>query len=320
YGTLTARETCADLIYFWGPKAERFARVRGIDVEYLRHPEDLLMHPDYPPLVPLLYGWGAMVAGELDFWGPLVLTAFLPAATALFVRATASDSGALTMAFVLAYAYAQSLAAGAADPMLVLFEVVALCALTFLRDRPGGVWVASVALAAAALTKVEGAAFAATALLSFLLVTRRVRQTAASALFPALALGSWIFFARAHGLLDSYLRGGSPLRLEAAPEVIGGLARASAYHIFFLPWIAALVPLLTRHPPLREAALPLMVTGGALAYTAFFYLHSPDPGAWITWSGERVLLTPLAAAVVAGAAAGRARAAPAVAGVPPAEQ
>jgi len=63
YGTLTARETCADLFYFWGPKAVRFAAARGIDVAFLKAPEHFLMHPDYPPLVPLLYAWGALIAG-----------------------------------------------------------------------------------------------------------------------------------------------------------------------------------------------------------------------------------------------------------------
>ena len=293
YGTLTARETCADLFYFWGPKAVRFAAARGIDVAFLKAPDHFLMHPDYPPLVPLLYAWGAMIAGGFSYWGPLLLTAALLALTALLVP----GRGATLMAALLAFGYAQALAAGAADPMLILFEVAALCALTFL-DHP---MLASIALAGAAMTKVEGAAFVAVTVIAYAIVSRRPLRALGIAIAPAILLGSWIAFARAHGLLDSYLRGSKPLMWSS--ETFALLVKTASYHAAYLPWLAVLAPIAFAKR-WRRAALPLLVAAGSLAYILFFYMHADaNRDLWIAVSAERVLLTPLAALAVAAAAA-----------------
>src|SRR5262249_22540924 len=53
YGLMTARETCGDLNFFWGPKAVHFYRHGGIAVADLSD----RMNPGYPLLVPLLYAW-----------------------------------------------------------------------------------------------------------------------------------------------------------------------------------------------------------------------------------------------------------------------
>jgi hypothetical protein len=292
YGVLTARETCADLLYFWGPKAVRFAAARGVDVAFLRAPDHLLMHPDYPPLVPLLYAWGAMLAGSFSYWGPLLLTAVLLALTALLLP----GRGGMLMAALLAFGYAQALAAGAADPMLIFFEVAALSALTFL-DAP---LLTSVALAGAAMTKVEGAAFVAVAIVAYAIVSRRPLRALAIAATPAILLGGWIAFARAHGLIDSYARGTTALVWSS--EAFAAIVKSASYHAYYLPWLAVLAPLAFAKQ-WKRAALPLLVAAGSLAYILFFYMHADaNAGFWIAVSAERVLLTPLAALAVAAAA------------------
>jgi hypothetical protein len=289
---LTARETCADLLYFWGPKAVRFAAARGIDVAFLKARDHFLMHPDYPPLVPLLYAWGAMLAGGFSYWAPLLLTAILLALTALLVP----GRGGVLMAALLAFGYAQALAAGAADPMLILFEVAALSALTFL-DAP---FLASIALAGAAMTKVEGAAFVVVVIVAYTLLSRRLARALSIAIAPAVFLGSWIAFAKTHGLLDSYLRGAKPFAWSS--ETLVMILRAASYHAYYLPWLAVLIPLAFGKRS-KRAALPLLAAAGSIAYILFFYMH-PDPNRdlWIAVSAERVLLTPLAALAVAAAA------------------
>jgi len=292
YGVLTARETCADLLYFWGPKAVRFATARGIDVAFLKAPDHLLMHPDYPPLVPLLYAWGTMIAGGFSYWAPLLLTAILLGLTALLVP----GRGGVLMAALLAFGYAQGLAAGAADPILIFFEVAALCALTFLDDP----LLASVALAGAAMTKVEGAAFVLVAIVAYA-VSRRPLRALAIAVAPAVLLGSWIAFARAHGLIDSYARGATPF--VWSNETFVSVARQASYHAYYLPWVAVLAPLVFAKR-WKRAALPLLVAAGSIAYVLFFYMHlDANRDLWIAVSAERVLLTPLAAFAVAAAAA-----------------
>jgi len=292
YGVLAARETCADLLYFWGPKAVRFAASRGIDVAFLKAPDHFLMHPDYPPLVPLLYAWGAMIAGGFNYWGPLLLTAILLGLTALLVP----GRGGALMAALLAFGYSQGLAAGAADPMLILFEVAALCALTFLDDP----LLASIALAGAAMTKVEGAAFVVVAIVAYAIASRRPLRALGVAIAPALLLGTWIAFARAHGLLDSYARGGTSLAWSF--DTVRMLVRSASYNAYYLPWLAVLASLALAKE-WKRAALPLLVAAGSLAYILFFYMHvDANRDFWIAVSAERVLLTPLACLAVAAAA------------------
>ena len=63
YAAATARATAGDYVLFWGTKGERFAMARAIDVAFLKDPLHVLMHPDYPPMLPCLYAWGALAAG-----------------------------------------------------------------------------------------------------------------------------------------------------------------------------------------------------------------------------------------------------------------
>jgi hypothetical protein len=292
YGTLTARETCADLIYFWGTKAMRFAAARAIDLPFLADPTHVLMHPDYPPLVPLLYAWGAMFAWS--YWGSLLLTAIVVAMTAFIVRPF-SNAGAILMGAMLAFTFAQGLAAGAADPILVLFEVTALVALTFIGGTRSGAVIASIALAAAAMTKVEGAAFVVVAVVAYAVVSRRPARALAIAAAPAALLASWLVFAHQHGIGGSYSHGA----LDFSSAKLIQLAEMASYHAYYLPWLAVLVPLLLARR-WRAAALPLLAAAGSLASILFFYMHAdPDPRLWIAVSAERVLITPLACLAVA---------------------
>ncbi|HVR37590.1 MAG TPA: hypothetical protein VMU84_00730 [Thermoanaerobaculia bacterium] len=292
YGVATARETTGDLLYFWGPKAQRFFLESRIDVGFLQFPHYYLMHPDYPPLQTLIYSWGAIAAHRFSWWGALYLTPVFLLASVLVFRGYSRNKGfAILLAAVLAYGIGSARSAGGADPLLYLFEVIALCALTFDDDSA----IASIALTGAVLTKVEGAAFAIVVLVA-LVITRRIRALKVFAA-PALALGAWILFAKHHGLLDAYARGKSTLHFEQLGMVVKRTLGA-----FILPWIAAIAPL-TLGRNWKRAALPLLVAAGTLAYTIFFYLHEADPAFWIKTSAERVLLTTVIALIVAGAAA-----------------
>ena len=177
YGLLTARETCADLTYFWGPKGQQFYIAEKIDVAFLAFPHYKLMHPDYPPLLPLVYAFASSVAHGFSWWGALVAMLLLLLATALAFRGLAREAigdkraaaYATLLTAVLAYGYARSMVAGAAEPMLLLFETIAVAALTF---RDDGEVIAAIALAGAAWTKIEGAAFVAIVVVAYLLTRR----------------------------------------------------------------------------------------------------------------------------------------------------
>lgn len=310
YGIATARLTCGDLLFFWGPKAQRFFVAGKIDTDFLRFPHYFLMHSDYPPLVPLTYVSGSLAAHRLSWWGTLWLTFVLVAAmTAILHGVALRELGAARamrfaalLAAVVTCGIVAGRAAGAADTMLYAYEALALVFLTFLRPSRGATMLASLALAAAVLTKVEGAAFAAVAIAAFALTSRRLRESLVLALAPGACLGLWLAFATHHQLLDSYRRGGQSLHLANLGEVLRATVRQASYGAAWLPWIAVVVPLLlgTRW---KRAAIPLLVAAGSFAYTIYFYLHETDPSWWIRTSAERVLLTTLIALVAAAAAA-----------------
>ena len=303
YGVATARETCGDLIYFWGPKAARFHDAGKIDANFLAFPHYFLMHPDYPPMLPLTYEWPSLIAHRFSWWGPLFLTPIALLATAFaFCGLTRNGWLAILLTAILGYGFAIGMVAGAADPPLLMFEVIAIAALTFAGDERDGQLVAAIALAAAAFTKVEGAAFAILTVLAFLIVTRKVARTLLLAIPSVVLLGSWIAFCARHLLLDAYWKAKSAMHFELLRLTLTRTLQQASYGVAYVPWIAALAPLAIRRR-LRRAALPLLVTAGSIASTIFFYLHSDNPSWWINSSAMRVLLTPLACLVVASAAA-----------------
>jgi hypothetical protein len=308
YGIATARETCGDLIFFWGPKAQRFWMTGTIDVSFLGFPHYYLMHPDYPPLLTEAYVVASTFAHRFSWWGALFTMAFFLAAAALalrgFVGGRKGGWYGLLMAAVLSYGYAVGMVAGAADSLLILFEVIALGALTF--EGEGANVLAAIALAGAVMTKVEGAVFVVVLVIALILVRRRAARTAAMAAPAAVLLAAWIAFCAKHHLLDSYARVGQKADWELTGIVAKTMLRKASYEACYLPWLASLVPLALGRS-WRRAALPLLVAAGSLAYTFFFYLHMDarmaDPVWWVASSAERVLLTPLMALVVAAAAA-----------------
>lgn len=303
YGVLTARETCADLMYFWGPKGQRFYRAEKIDVDFLKFPHYYLMHPDYPPLLPEIYAWGSLAGHRFSYWGALALTPLFLLATVLAFRGIAARKlgeelagrYAVLMAAILAYGFAAGMVAGAGDPPLLFFEVIALAAITFDDD-----WkLAALGIAGAMFLKVEGTAFAAVLIASYLVIRRRILVAAAPGI---VLLGAWIAFAKHHDFLDAYGKSKSTLHLHLIGKVTALTARQASYGAFYLPWLAALGPIAIGRNR-KRALLPLLTGLGVIAYTIYFYLHDADPAWWIASSAERVLLTALACFVVASAAA-----------------
>src|SRR5439155_26451929 len=191
YGVATARETCGDLMFFWGPKGQHFHYAGKIDAAFLGYNHYYLMHSDYPPLVPLLYAWGSLVAHRFSWWGALFLVPILLLATAFALRGLARNGWyAALLTAILAYGFAIGMVGGAADPVLLFFEVIAIAALTF--DFEG---LAAIASAAVAFTKVEPVIFVAIAAFAYLVTRRRLTKSILIPLPAAILFGWWIAFA-----------------------------------------------------------------------------------------------------------------------------
>jgi hypothetical protein len=305
YAAGSARATSTDLLFFWGTKGQRFAQTRSIDAAFLGDPAHLLMHPDYPPMLPCLYAWATLLAGQFA-WGAALLS--LPVFLALavltffgFARATLGQREAMEhaclLAAVLTLVMVAGYTAGNAEPLLVYFEVTALSALVFAADRPEGIPVAAVALAGAALTKVEGVVFAALVAGGAVLFFRDARHWRRLALLagaPAAALGAWSLFCRSHRLPDVFdLHKPSTPTLAHFSLVIGDVIHQASYGFWFAPWVVLFLLALPGRRT-RPSLLALTVALGFGAFLLYAYLTSSgNPHLWIEWSASRVLITPL---------------------------
>jgi Dolichyl-phosphate-mannose-protein mannosyltransferase len=317
YAAGTARATSTDLLYFWGTKGEVFAAAHRIDATFLADPDHFPLHPDYPPLLPCLYAWGAMASGRFP-WGAAVLTApvlfILTLATFWgYARRRLGDArAALSGGFLgalMGFGFIASSVAGNAEPALILFETLALAILVFGDRSRRDDLAASIALAGCALAKFEGAVFVLAAVGASVIFERekpdRGKALPRLLVLPALALGSWLAFCARHGLLDNY-KGGlhGTFTLVNLSKVAAGVAKSASYGVGFLPWIA-LALLWAVSGPRRESLAPAAVAAAFTLVNVSFYLHgTQDPTDWIAWSARRILLTPLLCLVFAASAHG----------------
>jgi len=325
YAVATARATSADYVYFWGTKGQEFAAARAIDAAFLAEIDHTPLHPDYPPLLPAFYAFGALAAGRFP-WGAALLSA--PVFFALMVaafwgsarRKLDESSAALRCAFfaaLLGFGWLASDVAGNAEPPLLFFEALVLGILVFGERSPGADFAASIALAGCVLTKFEGVFFALAAAGVFCALDPargRLSSRMVSALrllsLPALALGGWIAFCARHGILYNYKPGtAGPVTLVNFSKVAAGLARNTSYGLGYLPWIAVFVA--GAAIGVRREALAPALVAVAIAFVNFgYYLHgAADPTLWIGWSARRIFLTPLLCLAFA-ACAGANKAAP----------
>jgi hypothetical protein len=305
YAAMTARATSADLLIFWGAKAERFAAAGGIDVAFLRDPDHWALHSDYPPLLPCLWAFASLAAGRFA-WGASLAT--LPISAGYLVLAAwglarleqdenvAAASAALVAA-LLAAVLPYSGTAGNAEPLLLFFEGTALLLLLFGRGRPGAAGLAGSLLAAGVLTKFEGTFFAAALVAASLLARRprRWRDAAILATLPAAALLSWLAFCRWQRLF-SYLGHAPRLYLDGERLAVVGreLLASATFGLAYTPWVLAAALLVLGRPSWPRLTLALGAAALITAADILIYLTSPDdPTMWVRWSGTRLLLTPL---------------------------
>src|SRR5437763_7251093 len=297
YGLLDARESCGDLHFFWGPKAIHFYRYGGIDLQWLADP-NTVGNPGYPPLLPLLYAWSQTLAQQFSWWAAILATAlFLFGAVAIVRGASGDDRGALLMAATLSYCIAVADAAGAGEAPLILFETLAIVAVTFI-DSP---ILAAIALAGAAVVKIEGATFVIAVVIVDLLLRRNWKRTIAIAAPAAILLGAWLGVVRAYGILEYYRGAAMAIYFSTLPKKLVLLAKDGRYELWWLPW---LIPAeLVAMGNVRRAAAPLLIALLTFGAAVFFYIHLPDPTWWILSSAPRVLLTPLTALLIAAVSA-----------------
>jgi hypothetical protein len=305
YGLMTARMSCGDLHFFWGPKAVRFYRDGGVTVTFLGDPSAARMNPGYPLLLPLLYVWCETIAGQFSWWSAVLSTALFLFGSVALLRSTSRDTrGAVLMCATLAYAIAVADAAGAGEPPLIFFETLAIVAVTFVRESRDQTILAALGMAGAVMTKIEGATFAIAVVIAMLVLRRSPKRILFIALPAAVLLGAWLGFVRFHHLFEYYRGATMPIYFAALPNTLFTLAKAASYELYGLPWLASIL-LFILGPNRRNAILPMTIAVLTFLAAIFYYIHLPDPTDWILSSAPRVLLTPLTALLIASAAAWR---------------
>ncbi|HKO57712.1 MAG TPA: hypothetical protein VJ276_17730, partial [Thermoanaerobaculia bacterium] len=140
-----------DFWAIWGLKGRVFHEARGIDWRFLATPSNDFSHPDYPPLLPNVYAFLALLRGGWDDrWLGLLFVAF-GAALVILVRERAARETSPALASLVALAVAPTAVTryvGLAEGPLIAYGTAGL-----LFARCGGMTHAAILLGFAALSK-----------------------------------------------------------------------------------------------------------------------------------------------------------------------
>ena len=271
----SGRITFPDFIYHWGIKGHRYFLLRGIDYEYLSYDWNLVLHPDYPQLLPELYAVHSLAAGGFHE-GPLLLwsAAFLAmllvcAREALrswhVERVLAQFSLAIITVTLVMFGVGY-LMAGSSDWVIALALVAALPSLGRPPSRAGDLQIGLLA-GLAASAKLEGVALAVlligAALWRRLQAGHRPGIAILSRLLapPLLACLPWLVQGYRHGLF-SHSQSGS-FEVGRAPEIAAALWQTvlrPEWHL--VPLCLLLIPLLVARAETRViGSLVLLLLG-----------------------------------------------------------
>jgi hypothetical protein len=311
----SAASTSPDLLIFWGPKAQQFARARTFDSAFLTDPFLNYVHPSYPPLVTNLCAFASMVVGRFP-WGaatltlPLWLAVLAVSLPDAFRRIGSRGGAAPASAFIVAsFAFLGSFfhSAGNAEPWIWVFESLGMALLVGDAGvTKEGQLLAGLFLAGSATAKVEGLPFALAAALLFLVVRRREIAPRRAALFlllpTVISLGAWFAFGATRRVFFTYEQYGRLLEIywsQLAP-VARSIGKALWSAGWTIPWLVPLAAVVLASARSRLSVIPLASSVILAAFFLFTYLHQPDASFLIEWSAGRGL-SPLVAFLAAGA-------------------
>jgi hypothetical protein len=281
-----------DFIGDFGIKASTFWEARTIDWSFLEHASHRVVHPDYPPLLPLAFDTFALMRGGWnDSAVGLITVAFAVALLLVIHRLALEETGAPLMAAFVTFAmvpFACSPWIGLAEGPLVAYGTVAL-----LLIRRGDLTPGAVMLGLAASTKNEGLTLIAAAAVG-LIVARRWREL--PRLWPAVAIPlPWLILRRLHGLTTDITQGNVVARVFEHLLTPGPLLDAllhygvgkRVYWLFLAIGIAVAIATRRFLPAERFVLVTLALQ---FAFYIGAYLASPHDLDWhVRWSWERLV-------------------------------
>lgn len=206
-----------DFFGIWGSKARAFFEAGGIHWEVLK----IVEKPDYPPLIPLLFDFVAVVTGgwneRLFGWVYVVLCT----AVILIMRGMFAEEVRWPALATLAVAFPTlNLWVGLAEAGVMAFGCAGV-----LFIRRGNVYLGAVFLALAAWSKNEGLALIAVTAVALLVSTRSIRRV--FRLWPAAAvIAPWLITRSALGLTTDFMEGSVTVRVFERLGKLDEVARA----------------------------------------------------------------------------------------------
>ena len=313
--TISGWNVTPDYVYHWGTKARRNVLAQGLDIGYLEQSWSRAgIHPDYPPLQPVLFTASNLLVGSFDsrvdaLWAVVQLFFLLVALRELLRRGMRSDfrlqSAMAVLGLVTSFFGVGFLMAGGADVVIAL--TVAAGAALLVGSGAGREMQVGAVAALAAASKMEGVALGA--LLVLLHAARRARDEGLAAgakaflyagSLPAAVVGVWGSLVLRYDLyLDSNV---GSLDLASLSQVAKALWRSFEtpnWHGFAFVLFA--LPVLLVFRTTRAPALLLVFQG--LFYLYVFLAAPGDAVHWIDTAAPRLLFhlvpTALALTVIA---------------------
>jgi hypothetical protein len=229
----------------WGLKGKVFHVAGGVDWRFLRDPSNEFAHPDYPPMLPLLFNYFSLYYGEWhDRWIGLLYAGFAAAALLVVRDELREESSrvAVSIATVALSGVILQRWIGMGEGPLIALMLAGLAVLRSgsKKEDRSGIMSGSLLLGLAALVKNEGLAMllAATAATIFL-HWRRPRLLLA--LVPGfLIVAPWYLLRLMSGLQTELFAGDAAARLlqTSVSEIIGAIAGQVPERPWY--WVAAL--------------------------------------------------------------------------------
>lgn len=315
---ISLRATSADYVYFWGPKAVRFAARGGIDAQLLGDAYMAHLRPTYPPLVTIGYSWDILVSGSM-LWHIEMFDSvlWLVAATVVLhaiLESTRGRHGTAVAAFwsvAICASAAYSFTAGNAEAPLIYFATLAAAALA--QPGRGPTILAAVMLSGCVLTKSEGRVLwiviVAGVILAHLARRERLdfRRLSAIVFVPAIAVGSWYAYLIQHRLpTHDEMRQGllSQVDLSQAPAVAVTLLRHLDAGSRGVAWLLPAAILVVCRRGWRNAIAPAAASIGLMTVYFVNYLAEKRPLEMVMlWEVPRISQPSLSLLIVAAALA-----------------
>jgi hypothetical protein len=295
-----------DFWAIWGLKAKEFFLARAVNFEFLARPDNVFAHPDYPPLLPLVYDLVAIFQGVWDDrWLGVVSVAFAGAMLLVMREELERQSGSAIVGAFGTLALSGVVCSGwvgLGEGPLVAASASGLAIVSrgLRDDAPRTIVAGSLLLGVAGLVKNEGVSFIAAAVVVTLVVSRR--RWALVALPSVAMIAPWLLARLGLKATTDVFEGGFVSRAAERLSDPVGFVTTLAGGMYEKPelWLIALLALALHPPAVRRERFLLGVAAlQASSYIAVYAGTLNDLASHVQSSVGRVSshLAPLAAIV-----------------------